>query len=81
MAEGAPLLREYVPKAHRGFESLRLRQRSVPRPPTEDQADHVKPRQTGLFRFLTSRQVSVFSNPGMSLERHEIDDAKRVDPL
>ena len=24
-AEGAPLLREYVPKAHRGFESLRLR--------------------------------------------------------
>ena len=26
MAEGAPLLREYVPKAHRGFESLRLRQ-------------------------------------------------------
>ena len=28
MAEGAPLLREYVPKAHRGFESLRLRQSS-----------------------------------------------------
>ncbi|CQR27405.1 hypothetical protein THICB1_110001 [Thiomonas arsenitoxydans] len=26
MAEGAPLLREYVPKAHQGFESLRLRQ-------------------------------------------------------
>jgi hypothetical protein len=26
VAEGAPLLREYVPKAHRGFESLRLRQ-------------------------------------------------------
>lgn len=26
MAEGAPLLREYAPKAHRGFESLRLRQ-------------------------------------------------------
>ncbi|MEY3970802.1 MAG: hypothetical protein RLZZ80_500, partial [Pseudomonadota bacterium] len=25
MAEGAPLLREYGPKAHRGFESLRLR--------------------------------------------------------
>ena len=24
-AEGAPLLREYVPKAHRGFESLSLR--------------------------------------------------------
>ena len=26
MAEGAPLLREYSPKANRGFESLRLRQ-------------------------------------------------------
>jgi hypothetical protein len=26
VAEGAPLLREYVPKAHRGFESHRLRQ-------------------------------------------------------
>jgi hypothetical protein len=26
VAEGAPLLREYVPKVHRGFESLRLRQ-------------------------------------------------------
>ena len=26
MAEGAPLLREYGPKAHRGFESHRLRQ-------------------------------------------------------
>ena len=26
MVEGAPLLREYGPKAHRGFESLRLRQ-------------------------------------------------------
>ena len=26
VAEGAPLLREYVPKAHQGFESLRLRQ-------------------------------------------------------
>ena len=25
MVEGAPLLREYGPKAHRGFESLRLR--------------------------------------------------------
>jgi hypothetical protein len=25
--------------------------------------------------------ISVFSNPGMSLERPEIDDAKRVDPL
>ncbi|MEY2995087.1 MAG: hypothetical protein RL357_2022, partial [Pseudomonadota bacterium] len=25
-AEGAPLLREYGPKAHRGFESHRLRQ-------------------------------------------------------
>ena len=29
MAEGAPLLREYVPKAHRGFESLRLRQLAI----------------------------------------------------
>ena len=28
MAEGAPLLREYGPKAHRGFESHRLRQLS-----------------------------------------------------
>ena len=28
MAEGAPLLREYTSKAYRGFESLRLRQRS-----------------------------------------------------
>ncbi len=26
MAEGAPLLREYGSKAHRGFESLSLRQ-------------------------------------------------------
>ena len=26
VAEGAPLLREYGPKAHRGFESHRLRQ-------------------------------------------------------
>ena len=26
MAEGAPLLREYMPKAYRGFESHRLRQ-------------------------------------------------------
>jgi hypothetical protein len=24
---------------------------------------------------------AVFSNPGMSLEQPEIDDAKRVDPL
>jgi hypothetical protein len=25
--------------------------------------------------------ITVFSNPGMSLERPEIDEAKRVDPL
>ncbi|MBK9359716.1 MAG: hypothetical protein IPM99_00675 [Rubrivivax sp.] len=29
----------------------------------------------------TDPAVAVFSNPGMSLERPEIDDAKRVDPL
>ena len=33
MVEGAPLLREYGPKAHRGFESLRLRQ--FPLAPTD----------------------------------------------
>jgi hypothetical protein len=27
------------------------------------------------------RHHAVFSNPGMSLEQPEIDDAKRVDPL
>jgi hypothetical protein len=33
VAEGAPLLREYADvKAHRGFESLRLRHTSAPRP-------------------------------------------------
>ena len=40
-----------------------------------------------LRRAIRSRHYSirtedtVFSNPGMSLERPEIDDAKRVDPL
>ena len=36
MAEGAPLLREYVPKAHRGFESLRLRHEPVSQEVQED---------------------------------------------
>jgi hypothetical protein len=42
---------------------------------------------TGLvrhFEFCNARcmqHVQVFSNPGMSLEQPEIDDAKRVDLL
>jgi hypothetical protein len=38
--------------------------------------------QGGLScKDLQPMWISVFSNPGMSLEQPEIDDAKRVDPL
>jgi len=38
-------------------------------------------RKAGLLGFLLTKWVTVFSNAGMSLERPEIDGAKRVDPL
>jgi hypothetical protein len=39
--------------------------------------------QSGRATLQTLRAMfaPVFSKPGMSLERPEIDDAKRVDPL
>ena len=47
MAEGAPLLREYGSKAHRGFESLSLRQYTKK-----------APLKAGLFLYLTKIQGS-----------------------
>ena len=36
---------------------------------------------SGVTLYSTTPVRAVFSNLGMSLERPEVDDAKRVDPL
>jgi hypothetical protein len=40
-----------------------------------------QPKQVRLNKGLGALLAAVFSNPGMSLEQPEIDDAKRVDLL
>lgn len=51
MVEGAPLLREYGPKVHRGFESLSLRQINAP----VAQLDRVSGYEPGGRRFESFR--------------------------
>ena len=66
MVEGAPLLREYGLKAHRGFESLSLRQiyqdRSMTRPDKFDLEIRNRTREDGLTNLpganLNSRRLA-----------------------
>jgi hypothetical protein len=51
VVEGAPLLREYGPKVHRGFESLSLRQYDAP----VAQLDRVSGYEPGGRRFESFR--------------------------
>ena len=57
MVEGAPLLREYGPKVHRGFESLSLRQINAP----VAQLDRVSGYEPGGRRFESFRARHFFS--------------------
>ena len=49
MVEGAPLLRAYGPKAHRGFESLSLRQYKDLTPAQQALRQPQAPHHAGLF--------------------------------
>ena len=62
MVEGAPLLREYGSKAHRGFESLPLRQHFKDGP-----AGHYW--NVDIIDWIRTREEGLTKSPGVILNR------------
>ncbi len=79
MAEGAPLLREYGSKAHRGFESLSLRHTvwsllsvsaettHLSNYPPELSHQPTRVREQGMRRFKSTLQAQRFLNANLKL--------------